>query len=299
MSSNGCRLTIVQWLFLFVCCLSTTDRGVVVGFSGVVTRSTTLPMTSSAAKPTLFDLPTQERRWMERFQQLQGFVQKHGHCHPKTTDKHIEVKRLAQWLRNQRSFYKNRQSDNEEVRKLGCITPERIELLESVDGFVWDRRSKKWDDRYEELCQFHEEHGHCMVPHQSEYQGLATWTTQQRRRKRGLWGRELSATEENRLNDIGFPWSPNKSVWWFRYRELVEYKDKYGHCNVLHLWAENRKLGNWVTYQRRLIREYRLGLDLEFSSEGDGDISVSGLDKKRLKALRTVGLCENAPNRNR
>jgi len=38
--------------------------------------------------------------------------------------------------------------------------------------------------------------------------------------------------------------------WNFRYGQLIEYKEKHGHCNVPQLYEPNKKLGTWVHYQR-------------------------------------------------
>mmetsp|Transcript_31618 Transcript_31618/g.47780 ORF Transcript_31618/g.47780 Transcript_31618/m.47780 type:complete len:347 (+) Transcript_31618:1880-2920(+) len=39
-------------------------------------------------------------------------------------------------------------------------------------------------------------------------------------------------------------------VWYHRFQELVEFKRKYGHCNVRQKYKENPALGIWVNKQR-------------------------------------------------
>ena len=41
----------------------------------------------------------------------------------------------------------------------------------------------------------------------------------------------------------------SEESWQVQYNELVEFKRKFGHCNVPR--RENRRLGNWVTRQRQ------------------------------------------------
>jgi len=67
-------------------------------------------------------------------------------------------------------------------KKKSYLTPARIEALENL-GFEWTKSApvnlKKqqefWEARYQELVQFHQEHGHCNVPRGHENQVLATW----------------------------------------------------------------------------------------------------------------------------
>lgn len=51
--------------------------------------------------------------------------------------------------------------------------------------------------------------------------------------------------------------------WEERFGELKAFKERFGHCNVEHLWPENPRLGHWLAYQRRLytkgiLREQRI-----------------------------------------
>jgi hypothetical protein len=64
-----------------------------------------------------------------------------------------------------------------------------------------------------------------------------------------------------------------KDVWNLRFRELMEYKDKFGHCLVPDSYPENRKLETWVKTQRmqynRQLRSLALkGSDQSTSSSG-------------------------------
>ncbi len=39
--------------------------------------------------------------------------------------------------------------------------------------------------------------------------------------------------------------------WEQRFKELQEFKDTFGHCNVPARYTANERLGQWVRYQRR------------------------------------------------
>jgi hypothetical protein len=42
------------------------------------------------------------------------------------------------------------------------------------------------------------------------------------------------------------------------FARLVQFKDRFGHCNVPFGWSEDANLGNWVILQRDLIHKRRL-----------------------------------------
>ena len=123
----------------------------------------------------------------ERFDELKAFKRKFGHCNIPSDDK---FKQLRKFLSYQRTRYRN-----------GTITPEQISKLEKI-GFAWETAPIiKWDTRYEALKKYEEEHGHTNAPRSHPF--LGDWVHAQRNRyKKGI----LSATWEEKLNQIGFVW---------------------------------------------------------------------------------------------
>ena len=69
--------------------------------------------------------------WNCRYSDLVQYKQEHGDCLVNTKDSH-----LGRWVSSQRTLYK---------KKNPCLTPKRIELLESI-GFVWSIRPPKYGD---------------------------------------------------------------------------------------------------------------------------------------------------------
>ncbi len=51
------------------------------------------------------------------------------------------------------------------------------------------------------------------------------------------------------------------SSWDERYGELVRFREKHGHCNVLDKFLENPKLGSWVGIQRSYFKKNKLSKD--------------------------------------
>lgn len=66
--------------------------------------------------------------------------------------------------------------------------------------------------------------------------------------------------------------------WTERFQDLLEFKEKYGHCDVPYTWQENQPLAQWVKRQRY---QYRLKKMAKHSTMTD----------KRFKQLKDVGFC--------
>mmetsp|Transcript_4648 Transcript_4648/g.13419 ORF Transcript_4648/g.13419 Transcript_4648/m.13419 type:complete len:573 (+) Transcript_4648:210-1928(+) len=116
-----------------------------------------------------------------------------------------------------------------------------------------------WSFRFQELLQFREEHGHCLVP--TKYAAnlqLSQWVKRQRYhhklRKSGAHS-NLTAERQQSLDDIGFCWDMHSALWEERLHELIAYKNEHGDCNVRCHYTRNPQLAVWVKYQRR---QYKL-----------------------------------------
>lgn len=109
-----------------------------------------------ATKP-LRITPSQETKWLEYFEALKQFkIQNGGDCNVPTTQ--IPNKNLALWvkrIRHQCKLY--------EQGKHSSLTPQRIQLLESID-FQWQIHDGSWSDHYNDLCTFYQRNGHLRVP---------------------------------------------------------------------------------------------------------------------------------------
>jgi len=139
------------------------------------------------------------RRWDERFEELQKYKEVNGHC--RVPDKYTANLQLATWVQTQRQLYKKNK-----------LSPDRFELLHNI-GFEWQlsRGSKPsvegWNERFKELIQFNEEHGHCNVPQKYKANPeLGLWVTTQRTAKKNQNGKKITEEQINRLEGIGFKW---------------------------------------------------------------------------------------------
>eukprot|EP00585_Thalassiosira_rotula_P016916 CAMPEP_0196192560 /NCGR_PEP_ID=MMETSP0911-20130528/49083_1 /TAXON_ID=49265 /ORGANISM="Thalassiosira rotula, Strain GSO102" /LENGTH=282 /DNA_ID=CAMNT_0041464753 /DNA_START=226 /DNA_END=1074 /DNA_ORIENTATION=- len=145
----------------------------------------------------------QDYSWEERIEQLTSFVEEHGHC--KIPLRHPQLGNFSSTIRQR---YKER-----EEGKKNSLSDERMSQLVDL-GFVFEagkspnfrsRKKMSWGERYEELLEFKEEHGHVIVPQNSG--PLGTWVKEQRTGYRKMKAGEKSpmTTEKAlKLSEIGF-----------------------------------------------------------------------------------------------
>lgn len=124
-------------------------------------------------------------------------------------------------------------------------------------------QESRWDDQYAALLKFKGLHGHCNVPHTyKDDLSLSRWAKRQRyqyKLKLQNQPSAMTADRQQKLEVVGFVLDPQTNVWETRRKELVEYKKRFGNCDVPVRYEANRKLGTWVKRQRRQYRLFKLG----------------------------------------
>lgn len=111
---------------------------------------------------------------------------------------------------------------------------------------------EKWNEMYEKMKTFKEEHGHCLPP-SKPWTSLRSWMEKQRNEyKKMISGTpsEMTSLKIRFLNEIQFPFTSTrvKVPWEERFEELKRFKDKYGNCSVPR--GYQGRLGIWVQNQR-------------------------------------------------
>ena len=142
-------------------------------------------------------------KWDDRMKQLQEFKDKHGHLRVPVSDPDI-----GEFVARQRVEYAKLMDG-----KSCNITQQRVNDLTQL-GFVFQvgkRRvnevkvvRKTWDERFHELMEYKETHGHCLVPQSCS---LGEWVHKQRKMYKMLKnGKSCSLTTERalKLADVGF-----------------------------------------------------------------------------------------------
>ena len=183
-------------------------------------------------------------QWQDIFRQLCDYKVQFGNC--LVPQKYSANPKLGEWVRNQRRRYK----DNTE-EKSASTTAEHIRALNGI-GFEWgtSRTKTDWSVRFQQMCEFKAQFGHCLVPRQySVNPKLGRWVSTQRARYRNITEEEKStsttAEQIRALDGIGFEWetSRTKTDWSVRFQQMREFKEQFGHCLVPLQCSANPKLG--------------------------------------------------------
>ena len=138
----------------------------------------------------------------------------------------------------------------------------------------------QWSQRFRELCEYKQVHGHCHVPHRySANPALARWVKRQRYQFKLMMDGDRSTMTKDRamaLTMIGFVWDSQNGCWNERYEELKQYRAIHGDCLVPSYYPQQPKLSVWVKCQRR---QYKL------LCEGQ----PSHMTSERMRALELLG----------
>lgn len=190
------------------------------------------PLTFTPLLPTL--------PWEEWYEKLKDFHAGHGHCRVKQRADGMQG-RLGRWVASQR---KNRRAveedkaanDGKRVRTIhNALSDERIKLLDDL-AFEWyhlKTPAVPWQDRYNQLVAFKEEHGHTSVPRNNKE--LGEWVHCQRGAYRNKT-RSLLGERMQLLNAIGFEWvSAQQGVKYTfeeRFQQILNFRRKHGHLDI-------------------------------------------------------------------
>ena len=173
--------------------------------------------------------------WEQGFAELVAYKNKYGDC---LVSKNFRLKsdyQLNNWVTNQR------------VTK-DSLSSDKVKRLDELE-FVWDVKEYFWERGFEELVNYKNEHGNCIVDNlfktQSSYQ-LGSWVGAQRTNK------QLSSGCVKRLDELGFIWDERQRRWDQGLEELIDFKNHNGNCSVNANFKTKSgyNLGNWVGSQR-------------------------------------------------
>jgi hypothetical protein len=138
---------------------------------------------------------------------------------------------------------------------------QRTETAEEAARRFRPYQAEQWSEKFEELCEFKKNKGHCCVPHTyTENPALARWVKRQRYQyKLKNEGKQSTMTDQRvvALEDHCFIWDSHGAAWQERWNELCDYKkNNGGHCNVPSNFPSNPQLATWVKCQRRQYKLY-------------------------------------------
>ena len=247
------------------------------------------------------------RRFEKKFGELEAFKDEFGHCH--VPRKFVNNPSLGQWCSDIRCSYNAIEKGNK--AKKYNISQDRIERLEDI-GFLWQGvRASKYNkrtnnmrgrgifkERCRELIAFKEEFGHCNVPNNfANNPSLGQWCSTMRGYYKKIQNEmitdiNLSQDRIDHLEEIGFLWQGvraskynkrtnnmrGRGIFKERCRELIAFKEEFGHCNVPNNFANNPSLGQWCSTMR--------GYYKKIQNEMITDINLS---QDRIDHLEEIG----------
>jgi hypothetical protein len=151
---------------------------------------------------------------------------------------------------------------------------------------------KTFDERFIDLMSFKAKFGHCNVPStkssNNKHRSLGQWCSDMRKAykaiKEGGIPRniKLSKADMKRLENAGFEWKLLKTFD-DRFKDLMAFKAKFGHCNVPCTKSSNNKhlsLGQWCIQIRRSYK---------FIKEDGTTTRNYKLSKADMKRLENAG----------
>merc|ERR1712151_1232330 len=141
---------------------------------------------------------TLEARWLEKFQQLQEFYNKHGHS--RVTKSNCNDESLIKFTQRQRTH---------------CKKESRRKMLDSVE-YSWSithkyKPQQEWLEMFNKLKEYKEIHGHTRVTRYNlkSDTSLAYWVARQRKKQRHNC---LIEERVKLLDSIEFDWTPPTNV---------------------------------------------------------------------------------------
>jgi hypothetical protein len=179
------------------------------------------------------------------------------------------------------SFTEKRHCTNEANEQNTTALGANTEEDPPPSGIYCMNQSGRWKQRFQELCAFQKEYGHCCVPSDwPQNQSLAQWVKRQRyqykKKKEGQHSNMITEREQA-LGELGFVWDSHAVFWEERLGELHAFREKHGHCNVPTRYPENLQLAVWAKCQRRQFKLFTQGR------------SPSNMNLERISKLMSVG----------
>lgn len=153
----------------------------------------------------------------------------------------------------------NAKDEQKKGQVVATFTPEE-EALMALDATLSTKTTPNcptWDDNIAAMLQYKTIYNSTFIPTNYRrcvrYPRLGKWIRNLRRRNSPLTAEQIQS-----LEPIGFTWQTlraNKILydqrWDAMYKQILQYRERYGHCSVPGGWKENRKLATWVRDQRQ------------------------------------------------
>ena len=223
-----------------------------------------------------------DQAFEERCRELIAYKEQFGHC--KVPFKYPDKPALGIWCCTMRTTFKK---NREGIKTSTNLTPDRIKRLEEI-GFYFTVMGH--DEGFEEKCSaliaFKDKHGHCDVPGKyPDNPALGRWCNTMRaaysKLKKGIKPtHRISQDRIEKLEGLGFRWNiiNHHENFENRCRELIAFKEKFGHCNVPSKYPDSQSFGNWCSTMIYAYSQIQKGLKTD-----------ANLTPERIQRMEEIG----------
>lgn len=194
-----------------------------------------------------------EHNWQQAVNGLRDFYKERGHLRIPLDYKSNDGIRLGSWSSDRRIDYKR-----------GKLTEERIEQLETLEGWAWSVTDRSFDDHLSDLMAYYKKHGSYQISRDYvSVNGLkiGQWiSTIRSKQKKG----KLNNNHTSKIEELeNWDWDPLQTTWDKLYAELCTYLKINGHLLVPNRYKtdDGIPLGSWVGDQRKKYKNRTLKSD--------------------------------------
>ena len=191
-----------------------------------------------------------DQAWERWYAELLEYVEAAGGARVPVDHITADNRRLGAWASAQRNAY-----------RFGRLTANRIERLEVLPGWVWERLEEQWEQGFSAAHTYAAEHGNTCVPAAHVTDGgfnVGSWVHSQRQIYREG---KLPAVRIVRLEALpGWTWDPVDDQWERGFAAVGAYSAEHGNARVPwdRVADDGLRIGQWVASQRNAYRFGRL-----------------------------------------
>ena len=186
-----------------------------------------------------------EGRWELGFKHLENYVKVHGKSAVPRKFL-VDGYPLGTWVDTQRNDYRR-----------GNLAAARQKRLADLPGWDWAPKAGKWDEGYQRLAAYIEQHGNAHLTTSfvcDDGYLLGAWVANQRNEyTRG----ELDASRAERLSKLpGWVWKTHEASWEEKFSTVERFIEIHGHARVPAKCSfEGQRIGAWVAQQRMKYKQ--------------------------------------------
>ena len=174
-------------------------------------------------------------KWTKAFELLKAYVEETGAVSPPRGLSKSGLD-LGNWVKTQRAGKDS-------------LTPERIALLQSLNGWSWDPITDQWNEGFQKLKAYAEETGAVSPPRGLSKSGLdlGVWVKTQRAGKDSLTPERIALLQSLK----GWSWDPLDDQWNYGFERLKAYAKENDHARPTSGFiTDGFPIGSWVSRQR-------------------------------------------------